>query len=100
MHKVTERLAEDHDLWAKHFLDAFEKMIQNGYDQVNQSIKQIDGKNLINQSNEYDQEELQDGPVNSWFGHHTLSGNLIWWMVMKAKLRGCGFAKNGNDEQA
>jgi len=52
LHEVTERLAEDHDLWAKHFLAAFEKMIQNGYDQ----------------------EELQDGPVNSWFGHHTLSG--------------------------
>ena len=34
LHEVTESLAEDHDLWAKHFLAAFEKMIQNGYDQV------------------------------------------------------------------
>ena len=41
MHEVTERLAEDHDLWAKHFLAAFEKMIQNGYDPVDQSIKSI-----------------------------------------------------------
>ena len=41
LHKVTERLAEDHDLWAKHFLAAFEKMIQNGYDQVGQINCQI-----------------------------------------------------------
>ena len=34
LHEVTESLAEDHDLWAKHFLAAFEKMIQNGYDEV------------------------------------------------------------------
>ena len=34
LHEVTESLADDHDLWAKHFLAAFEKMIQNGYDQV------------------------------------------------------------------
>ena len=34
LHEVTESLAEDHDLWAKHFLAAFEKMIQNGYNQV------------------------------------------------------------------
>ena len=39
LHEVTESLAEDHDLWAKHFLAAFEKMIQNGYDQVLDSIK-------------------------------------------------------------
>ena len=38
LHEVTESLAEDHDLWAKHFLAAFEKMIQNGYDQVLDSI--------------------------------------------------------------
>ena len=42
LHEVTERLAEDHDLWAKHFLAAFEKMIQNGYDQVGKSNKSID----------------------------------------------------------
>ena len=39
LHEVTESLAEDHDLWAKHFLAAFEKMIQNGYDQVLDDIK-------------------------------------------------------------
>ena len=39
LHEVTESLAEDHDLWAKHFLAAFEKMIQNGYDQVHDNIK-------------------------------------------------------------
>ena len=38
LHEVTESLAEDHDLWAKHFLAAFEKMIQNGYDQVLDNI--------------------------------------------------------------
>ena len=40
LHEVTESLADDHDLWAKHFLAAFEKMIQNGYDQVLDNIKQ------------------------------------------------------------
>ena len=39
LHEVTESLAEDHDLWAKHFLAAFEKMIQNGYNQVLDNIK-------------------------------------------------------------
>ena len=49
----------------------------------------IDQLSKSNQSIEWiDQEELQDAPVNSWFGHHTLLGRFrkMAQMVVKTKL--------------
>ena len=46
--KITEEYADDHDVWAKDFLDAWHRM---------QSIKCPD---------------LKDGPENSWLGYYSL----------------------------
>ena len=46
--KITEEYADDHDVWAKDFLDAWHRM---------QAIKCPD---------------LKDGPENSWLGYYSL----------------------------
>ena len=53
-HEVIESFADDHDVWARDFLDAFEKMQANGYDAG----------------------ELSVGPENGWLGYNSLRGKL------------------------
>ena len=59
LHKIVEEMADDHDIFSKKLLDAYEKMIQNGYD--------------------YSTHELRDAPINSWFGYYTMESkkNII-----------------------
>ena len=56
LHKIIEEMADDHDIFAKKLLDAYEKMIQNGYDSM---------------------QELLDAPINSWFGYYTMESKYI-----------------------
>ena len=48
LHEIVEEFADDHDVWASHFLDAFQRMQNIGYD------------------------NLKDGPENSWLGYYKL----------------------------
>ena len=54
LHAIVEEMADNHDIFGKNLLAAYERMIQNGYD-----------ANV----------ELYDAPVNSWFGYYTMEGN-------------------------
>ena len=56
LHKIIEEMADDHDIFAIKLLDAYEKMIQNGYDS---------------------KQELHDAPINSWFGYYTMESKYI-----------------------
>jgi len=47
---IVEAYADNHDLWAENFLDAWQQMMNNGYS------------------------SLIDGPQNSWLGHYTIKG--------------------------
>ena len=58
LHKIIEEMADDHDIFAKKLLDAYEKMIQNGYDSM---------------------QELLDAPINSWFGYYTMESKYIYY---------------------
>ena len=49
IHEIVDVYAKDHDIWAKDFLDAWQRMQANGY------------------------ENLKDGPQNSWLGHYSLT---------------------------
>ena len=53
LHRIVEEMAEDHDMFGARLLAGFERMIENGY------------------------EDLQEAPVNSWFGYYTMAGT-IW----------------------
>lgn len=57
LHKIIEEMADDHDIFAKKLLDAYEKMIQNGYDSM---------------------QELLDAPINSWFGYYTMESKYYY----------------------
>ena len=48
LHEIVEEFADDHDVWASHFLDAFQRMQSIGYT------------------------NLTDGPENSWLGYYKL----------------------------
>jgi len=52
-HQIVDEYAEDHDVWAKDFLDAWQRMQSNGY------------------------EDLKEAPQNSWLGYHSLTNNGI-----------------------
>ena len=45
--QIIEEFAEDHDGWAVHFLDGWDKMVQNGYSSG----------------------QLFDGPQSTWLGY-------------------------------
>ena len=45
--QIIEEFAEDHDGWAVHFLDGWDKMVQNGYGSG----------------------QLVDGPQSTWLGY-------------------------------
>ena len=49
---IFDEFADDHDVWAEHFLDAWVIMMNNGAT------------------------GLKDAPQNSWLGHYTIKGNL------------------------
>ena len=49
---IFDEFADDHDVWAEHFLDAWVIMMNNG------------ASGLI------------DAPQNSWLGHYTIKGNF------------------------
>ena len=44
VYQIVEEFIDDHDIWPKDFLDAYQQMLSNGY------------------------EYLEDGPQNSWWG--------------------------------
>ena len=48
IHKIVEEFADDHDVWASAFLDAWKRMQATGYT------------------------NLRNGPQNSWLGYYTL----------------------------
>ena len=48
IYKIVEEFADDHDVWASSFLDAWERMQATGYN------------------------DLKDAPQNSWLGYYTL----------------------------
>ena len=48
LHEIVEEFADDHDVWASHFLEAFQRMQSIGY------------------------ANLKDGPENSWLGYYKL----------------------------
>ena len=50
---IVEAYADNHDLWAENFLDAWQQMMNNGYS------------------------SLIDGPQNSWLGHYTIKGKNL-----------------------
>ena len=49
---IFDEFADDHDVWAEHFLDAWVIMMNNGA------------------------AGLKDAPQNSWLGHYTIKGNV------------------------
>ena len=53
LHKIVEDLADDHDYFGQMFLEGFEKMITNGYDE----------------------NDLHDAVENAWFGYYTMEGD-------------------------
>lgn len=52
IYKIVEEFADDHDAWARSFLDAWERMQATGYN------------------------DLKSAPQNSWLGYHTLIHTL------------------------
>ena len=46
---IVEEFADDHDVWASAFLEAWQRMQSIGY------------------------KDLKDGPENSWLGYHSLN---------------------------
>ena len=52
LHKIVEDLADDHDYFGRMFLEGFERMITNGYDE----------------------NDLNDAVENAWFGYYTMEG--------------------------
>ena len=52
IYKIVEEFADDHDVWARSFLDAWARMQSTGYD------------------------DLKAAPQNSWLGYHTLIHTL------------------------
>ena len=48
---IFDQFADDHDIWARDFLDAWVVMTSNG-----------------------DDLDLIDAPENSWLGHYTIKG--------------------------
>ena len=55
LHKIVEDLADDHDYFGRMFLEGFERMITNGYDE----------------------NDLHDAVENAWFGYYTMEGEGI-----------------------
>ena len=54
VYQIVEDFADDHDIWAKDFLDAYQQMLSNAF------------------------EDLEDGPQNSWLGYASLqSGGCL-----------------------
>ena len=52
LHKIVEDLADDHDYFGRMFLEGFERMTTNGYDE----------------------NDLNDAVYNAWFGYYTMAG--------------------------
>ena len=52
LHKIVEDLADDHDYFGRMFLEGFERMITNGYQE----------------------DDLNDAVENAWFGYYTMEG--------------------------
>ena len=58
--QIIEEFAEDHDGWAVHFLDGWDKMIQNGYGSG----------------------QLVDGPQSTWLGYDSWTkGNVLCFSI-------------------
>ena len=53
VYRIVEAYADDHDEWARDFLDAWVLMTSNGYDTG----------------------ELAEGPQEGWLGYYSLTGN-------------------------
>ena len=57
--KIIDRFADDHDHWAMTFLDGWERMLKNGYGE----------------------EELRDGPKNSWLGYKSWTKSIAFSLI-------------------
>ena len=62
--QIIEKFAEDHDGWAVHFLDGWDKMVQNGYSSA----------------------QLFDGPQSTWLGYDSWTKGKVFALELMRKF--------------
>ena len=60
---IFDEFADDHEIWARNFLDSWVIMTSNGAS------------------------DLKDAPENSWLGHYTIKGKLLTFVRKLLTLR-------------